>query len=104
LKIDQSFIRQIRTGGEEVPLVTAIVDMAHALKLRVVAEGVETEQELLFLEQRRCDEAQGYYFSRPVPAREFEKLLEAHDDGGQRWSAPSGTGARASPAAVSAMT
>jgi diguanylate cyclase (GGDEF)-like protein len=104
LKIDRSFIRQIRMGGEEVALVTAIVDMAHALNLRVVAEGVETEQELLFLEERRCDEAQGYYFSRPVHPRAFEKLLEASDDAGQRWNAPSGTGARASPAAVSAMT
>jgi diguanylate cyclase (GGDEF)-like protein/PAS domain S-box-containing protein len=76
LKIDQSFIRQISAAGDDTTLVTAVIGMAHSLKLRVVAEGVETLQELTFLRANQCDEAQGYYFSRPVPPAEFAKLLE----------------------------
>jgi EAL domain-containing protein (putative c-di-GMP-specific phosphodiesterase class I) len=49
--------------------------MGRSLKLRVIAEGVETQEELAFLQALQCDEAQGYYFSRPVPAQEFAKLL-----------------------------
>jgi diguanylate cyclase (GGDEF)-like protein len=76
LKIDQSFIRQISKLGEETTLVTAIINMAHALKLRVVAEGVETKAEMKFLKHRRCDEAQGFYFSRPLMPKAFGTLLE----------------------------
>jgi diguanylate cyclase (GGDEF)-like protein/PAS domain S-box-containing protein len=75
LKIDQSFVRQITTSPEETYIVTAILSMAQSLKLRVVAEGVETETELLFLKAHNCEEAQGYYFSRPVPADKFAQLL-----------------------------
>jgi len=56
-------------------VVTAVISMARSLNLRVVAEGVETQEELAFLEHHECDEAQGYYFSRPVPVLEFAKLL-----------------------------
>ena len=76
LKIDQSFIRQISTAGDDTTIVAAVIAMARSLKLRVVAEGVETLGELEFLEAHECDEAQGYYFSRPVPAQQFAKLLE----------------------------
>ena len=55
--------------------MTAVISMARSLKLRVVAEGVETQEELAFLQAHQCDEAQGYYFSRPVPSRQFAKLL-----------------------------
>jgi EAL domain-containing protein (putative c-di-GMP-specific phosphodiesterase class I) len=55
--------------------VTAVISMAQSLKLRVVAEGVETLQQLTFLQDHDCDEAQGYYFSRPVPAAAFVNLL-----------------------------
>jgi EAL domain-containing protein (putative c-di-GMP-specific phosphodiesterase class I) len=75
LKIDQSFIRQITISPDESSIVTAIISMARNMKLRVVAEGVETQQEMLFLQDHKCDEAQGYYFSRPVPASDFAKLL-----------------------------
>lgn len=75
LKIDQSFIRQITTSPDESSIVTAIISMARNMKLRIVAEGVETQQEMLFLQDHKCDEAQGYYFSRPLPAAEFAKLL-----------------------------
>jgi EAL domain-containing protein (putative c-di-GMP-specific phosphodiesterase class I) len=76
LKIDQSFVRQITMAPNETSIVTAVISMARSLKLRVVAEGVETQDELAFLQAHQCDEAQGYYFSRPVTAQQFAKLLE----------------------------
>jgi diguanylate cyclase (GGDEF)-like protein/PAS domain S-box-containing protein len=76
LKIDQSFVRQITTAPDETSIVTAVISMGRNLKLRVVAEGVETQQELVFLQTHQCDEAQGYYFSRPVPPQQFAKLLQ----------------------------
>jgi diguanylate cyclase (GGDEF)-like protein/PAS domain S-box-containing protein len=76
LKIDQSFIHQITTVSDETVIVTAVISMGRSLKLRVVAEGVETHEELEFLQAHQCEEAQGYYFSRPVIAEEFAKLLK----------------------------
>jgi EAL domain-containing protein (putative c-di-GMP-specific phosphodiesterase class I) len=76
LKIDQSFIRHISSASNDTILLAAVISMARNLKLRVVAEGVETLEELRFLCAHKCDEAQGYYFSRPLPARKFAKLLE----------------------------
>ena len=75
LKIDKSFVQQITTAPEEAPIVTAMINMARSLNLRVVAEGVETPKEVAFLQARQCDEAQGFYFSRPVPAEQFARLL-----------------------------
>jgi diguanylate cyclase (GGDEF)-like protein len=75
LKIDQSFVRQITTAPEESSIVTAMINMGRSLNLRVVAEGVETREELAFLQERECDEAQGFYFSRAVNSEEFAKLL-----------------------------
>lgn len=76
LKIDQSFVRQITTTPGETMIVSAIIHMARSLNLRVVAEGVETAEELDFLRAHHCEEAQGYYFSRPVNANAFAVLLE----------------------------
>jgi diguanylate cyclase (GGDEF)-like protein/PAS domain S-box-containing protein len=76
LKIDQSFIRQITADPSETTIVIAIISMGRSLNLRVVAEGVETKAEVEFLQDHQCEEAQGYYFSRPVPPRQFAKLLE----------------------------
>ena len=76
LKIDQSFVRQISSGGDDTIIVTAIIALARSLKLRVVAEGVETAEELAFLGERQCDEVQGYYFSRPLPPDQFAMLLK----------------------------
>jgi diguanylate cyclase (GGDEF)-like protein/PAS domain S-box-containing protein len=75
LKIDQSFVRQISAAGEDTAIVTAVISMARSLRLKVVAEGVETLEELAFLRENRCDEAQGYYFSRPIAAEQFAELL-----------------------------
>jgi EAL domain-containing protein (putative c-di-GMP-specific phosphodiesterase class I) len=77
LKIDQSFIRQISSKTDETTLLTAVIQMGRSLNLHVVAEGVETEEELEFLQAEQCDEAQGYYFSRPVPPQQFARLLES---------------------------
>jgi len=76
LKIDQSFVRQITTTPEETSIVAAVISMGRSLKLRVIAEGVETQDELAFLQAHHCDEAQGYYFSRPVPPQQFAQLLK----------------------------
>ncbi|NDQ55533.1 MAG: EAL domain-containing protein [Acidipila sp.] len=76
LKIDQSFVRQITTSPDDTTIVTAVVSMGRSLELRVVAEGVETAQELAFLQSLQCDQAQGYYFSRPVLPHKFARLLQ----------------------------
>jgi diguanylate cyclase len=76
LKIDQSFVCQITTVPDETVIVKAVISMGRSLKLRVVAEGVETQEQLAFLQAHQCDEAQGYYFSRPVLPGPFAKLLE----------------------------
>ncbi|HEY9872303.1 MAG TPA: EAL domain-containing protein, partial [Candidatus Obscuribacterales bacterium] len=74
LKIDQCFIRQLN-NAKTIAITIAIIQMAHSLHLKVIAEGVETEAELAFLREHNCDEIQGYLFSRPLPVAEFEKLL-----------------------------
>jgi diguanylate cyclase (GGDEF)-like protein/PAS domain S-box-containing protein len=76
LKIDQSFVAQIATARDDASIVTAVISMARSLKLRVVAEGVETLEQLEFLQAHQCDEAQGYYFGRPIPSQEFATLLQ----------------------------
>jgi diguanylate cyclase (GGDEF)-like protein/PAS domain S-box-containing protein len=76
LKIDQSFVRQITTVPDETIIVKAVIGLGRSLKLRVVAEGVETKEQLAFLQAHQCDEAQGYYFSRPVLPEQFAKLLK----------------------------
>ena len=75
LKIDQSFVRQISATPSETAIVSAIISMGRSLNLRVIGEGVETAAELAFLQAHQCDAAQGFFFSKPVPAKEFAKLL-----------------------------
>jgi diguanylate cyclase (GGDEF)-like protein/PAS domain S-box-containing protein len=76
LKIDQSFVHQITSGAHDASIVTAVIGMARNLNLRVVAEGVETLEQLEFLQAQDCGEAQGFYFSRPVLAAQFATLLQ----------------------------
>ncbi|HET7369374.1 MAG TPA: EAL domain-containing protein [Gammaproteobacteria bacterium] len=77
LKIDQSFVRELTSNPEDVAIIDAIIGLAGNFKLRVLAEGVETAEQLEFLRGRACDDVQGFYFSRPVAADEFARLLQA---------------------------
>ncbi|MDQ7968381.1 MAG: EAL domain-containing protein, partial [Oxalicibacterium faecigallinarum] len=77
LKIDQSFVRDIATSQDSAAIVKAIISLGHNLNLNVLAEGIETAEQSRFLQQNGCDEGQGYLMSRPVPYRDFLKLLSA---------------------------
>ena len=77
IKIDQSFVRDIQTDESDAAIVETIISMAHHLGLKVIAEGVETDFEYDFLNQRDCGGYQGYYFSRPVPEKDFTRILKA---------------------------
>jgi diguanylate cyclase (GGDEF)-like protein len=77
LKIDQCFVRDIENNTKKQAITKAIIDMAHQLGLKVIAEGVETEGELQFLRKNGCDEMQGYLFSRPLPFRDFKQLVKS---------------------------
>jgi EAL domain-containing protein (putative c-di-GMP-specific phosphodiesterase class I) len=76
LKVDQSFIRDIGSDPDDETIVATMITMAHSLKLKVLAEGVENAKQLSFLRKNRCDRLQGYLFSPPVPDEAFEKLLK----------------------------
>ena len=80
LKIDQSFVRDLLTNENNAKITKAIIAMAHSLNLSVLAEGVETEAQLTRLREEGCDEVQGYLFSRPVCAKDFEALLRIDVD------------------------
>ena len=75
LKIDQSFIRDITVDADDAAIAATIIMLGHNLKMRVIAEGVETAGQLALLREMKCDEIQGFYFSRPIPANELENLL-----------------------------
>jgi EAL domain-containing protein (putative c-di-GMP-specific phosphodiesterase class I) len=74
LKIDRSFVRDLPQSGDSATICAAIIAMARELKLKVIAEGVETAEQLDFLRRHRCDLAQGYYIGRPVPVSELQGL------------------------------
>lgn len=80
IKIDQQFVRDIPNSKEDMTLVKAVIAMAHSMGLDVVAEGVETEAQADFLRKHLCEELQGYFFSKPLPAKEFEALLSGQID------------------------
>lgn len=84
LKIDQSFVRDITVDSDDAVIVSTIINMARTLKLKVIAEGVETAEQLSFLKHQECDEIQGYYFSQPVPPEKISSLLvSGYKEGGQ---------------------
>ena len=77
LKIDMAFIRDVTTDPDSAAIVRAIIGMAHSMQMEVIAEGVETAEQLAYLQRSRCDHGQGFYLSRPLPAQQFEQLC--HD-------------------------
>jgi EAL domain-containing protein (putative c-di-GMP-specific phosphodiesterase class I) len=77
LKIDQSFVHDSTTDSDDAAIVSAVIGLGRSLRQRVVAEGIETREQLAFLKARFCDEGQGYYFGRPVVPEEFAALLVA---------------------------
>jgi diguanylate cyclase len=81
LKIDQSFVQEINADPVGSPIVSAVINMGNSLGHRVIAEGVETGEQLAFLQGQRCAEGQGYYFSPPLAAEQFVKLLDSDRPG-----------------------
>src|SRR6185436_1455531 len=75
LKIDRAFIRDTGTSTDDATLTLTIINLAHSMRLKVVAEGVETLAQLDFLRENGCDEMQGYYFAKPMPAEECRQAL-----------------------------
>ena len=75
LKIDRAFIINMASNAGDLSIVSAIISLAHSLNLRVIAEGVETEEQANFLRLHKCDEIQGYLFSPAVPAEQIERFL-----------------------------
>ena len=76
MKIDRSFLRGVPNDPDSVEIAAAIIAMARSLDIGVVAEGVETVEQLEFLRRRGCTTMQGYYFSKPIPAAEFTAMLK----------------------------
>jgi len=75
LKIDQSFVHDITTDADEAAIVSAVIGMGKSLKQRVIADGVETREQLAFLRSQRCDEGQGFHFSHALSAKAFARFL-----------------------------
>jgi EAL domain-containing protein (putative c-di-GMP-specific phosphodiesterase class I) len=76
VKIDRSFIKDLPLDDDDAAITQAIIAMAHSLKLKVIAEGAETLEQLNFLRTHKCDEVQGYYFGEPMPEHEFTLLVQ----------------------------
>jgi EAL domain-containing protein (putative c-di-GMP-specific phosphodiesterase class I) len=76
LKIDRSFVRELTSRQDDAAIALSIITLAHSLRKRVVAEGVETVEQLRFLQQHGCNEMQGYLFSRPLPVEAFNEFLQ----------------------------
>ena len=89
LKIDRTFIREIATSRDDAAIVRAIVSLAHNLRIKVIAEGVETPDQLAYLREAGCDQYQGYHYSAPIPNDVFVAMMRDHQSAA---FAPSATG------------
>jgi EAL domain-containing protein (putative c-di-GMP-specific phosphodiesterase class I) len=76
LKIDRTFVRDVTIDIDDAAIVSSIIGLAHNLRLKVIAEGVESEEQLTYLREHGCDWVQGYYFSEPLTAEDFCELLK----------------------------
>jgi diguanylate cyclase (GGDEF)-like protein len=83
LKIDRTFVKEMTSRPEDASIVRAMVSLAHSLNLKVVAEGVETAEQLALLQQLGCDQYQGFYFSEALPAKEFERMISTQTHASQ---------------------
>ena len=86
LKIDQSFVRELGQDENAAAIVKAIISLGHSLDMKVIAEGVETEKQMSFFLENRCDAMQGFLFSRPLSAGEFALLVERESGGAGKFS------------------
>jgi len=84
LKIDRAFVRDIMTNPDDAEMIVSIIALGHSMKLKVLAEGVETKEQLMYLQAQGCDEVQGFYFSKPLPADELGTLLTLPTTDAQR--------------------
>jgi EAL domain-containing protein (putative c-di-GMP-specific phosphodiesterase class I) len=75
LKVDQTFVRNLATDSNDAAIAASVIALARAMNLEVIAEGIETEEQLAFLRKKKCHQGQGYLFSRPIPEKECSKLL-----------------------------
>ncbi len=76
IKLDIGFIRKIGNSSRTENIIAALISLAHHLNMKVIAEGVETEEQIAFLRKHECDYFQGFYFFRPFPQEEFERMLD----------------------------
>jgi EAL domain-containing protein (putative c-di-GMP-specific phosphodiesterase class I) len=81
IKIDRSFVRDIATDVDDLEIIRTIITMGHSLRRKIIAEGVETEEQRLLLRKLRCDEMQGYLLSPPVPADGIDRMLASMTHG-----------------------
>ena len=80
LKIDQSFIRNLDEHLEDQAIISAVINLSHSLGFQIIAEGVETQEQLSYLHAQQCDEIQGYYFSKPLSAEQFVEFIKAKSE------------------------
>jgi EAL domain-containing protein (putative c-di-GMP-specific phosphodiesterase class I) len=78
LKIDRQFVQQLNSDVKNVIIIKTLIELAQRLNLKVIAEGIETEEQMNFLKEQYCDEGQGYFFARPMSASQFEEYMQSN--------------------------
>jgi EAL domain-containing protein (putative c-di-GMP-specific phosphodiesterase class I) len=78
LKIDRQFVQQLNSNAKNVAIITTLIELAERLNLKVIAEGIETEEQMIFLKEQDCEEGQGYFLARPMSAIKFEEYMQSN--------------------------